>query len=59
MEKKAWQTPNLVILGRGKAEERVLAQCKTGANPGGPADNDAGCYITGTFCGECSSFDAS
>ncbi len=33
-EKKPWSKPQLLVLGRGTPEERVLAHCKH--NPGGP-----------------------
>ncbi len=28
--KKQWSKPQLIVLGRGKPEENVLAGCKTG-----------------------------
>jgi hypothetical protein len=31
-DKKEWKKPQLIILGKGKPEEHVLAACK--ANPG-------------------------
>ena len=36
--KKIWQKPQLVILGRGRPEERVLAFCKYTGNRVGPYD---------------------
>ncbi len=43
-EKKHWETPKLIILGRGKPEENVLAGCKSHPHPIGPGpsncDND-------------------
>ena len=41
-----WKAPKLVILARGKAEERVLATCK---NEGlsGPTNSNNGCLAAG------------
>ena len=35
-EKKSWEKPQLIVLGRSKPEEGVLAACKmgTGTTPG-------------------------
>jgi hypothetical protein len=47
-QKKQWQKPVLIIIGRGKPEENVLAACKinteTVLGPNGKtcADNNAG-----------------
>jgi hypothetical protein len=30
MEKKAWEKPQLIILSRGRSEERVLSSCSIG-----------------------------
>jgi hypothetical protein len=35
-EKKVWVKPQLIILERGKPEEAILANCKTGGAPIGP-----------------------
>ncbi len=46
---KRWQKPELVVLVRGKAEESVLAACKSlGSEPGdnGPAATVWRCMIT-------------
>ena len=32
--KRQWSKPQLVVLGRGKPEENVLAACKHGNGPG-------------------------
>ena len=34
-EKKQWERPRLIILGRGKPEESVLGQCKQKTISGG------------------------
>jgi hypothetical protein len=53
-KKKPWKRPQLVVLGRGKPEERVLAVCKSeSGGPGNPSfthcNQDLGkCLLTGT-----------
>ncbi len=38
--KREWITPQLIVLGRGRPEESVLANCKTGELPApGPSSN--------------------
>ena len=53
---KSWKTPKLVILVRGKPQERILEFCKNLAGgPFGPGSNNPGCYVEeGTPCVECS-----
>ena len=54
-QKKTWEKPQLVVLGRGTPEERVLKVCK-GTNWQGPitnpstgnCDNNRACYNVGT-----------
>jgi hypothetical protein len=37
--KKAWESPKLIVLMRGQAEESILANCKTYEGPDhGPID---------------------
>jgi hypothetical protein len=46
--KKAWIKPQLVILGRGAEEEKVLLACKrflTAPSPGPTHSSIIGCYI--------------
>ena len=40
-KKKVWETPQLVVLGRGRPEESVLGICKTKLTPG-PASGSTG-----------------
>ena len=49
--KKAWVTPELIVLVRSKPEEAVLEGCKTAAGDG-PGNDVGGCTIT---CANCSS----
>ncbi len=52
-QKKCWQKPVLIVIGRGAPEENVLAACKVrGANgAGGPdceqADGSGACQAQG------------
>lgn len=41
---KKWTKPQLIILGRGKTEENILAGCKN-ANGGGPASIFSKCLL--------------
>lgn len=53
-KKEKWGKPKLIILIRGKTEERVLTACKTsGGGPGGPSSANARCQQTG-YCDACS-----
>jgi hypothetical protein len=38
-QKKQWQKPVLIVIGRGKPEENVLAVCKGISNTGRPNAN--------------------
>jgi hypothetical protein len=38
-QKKQWQKPVLIIIGRGTPEENVLSACKTTANNTSPNSN--------------------
>jgi hypothetical protein len=42
MKKKRWESPKLVVLYRGKAEESVLGYCKL-AGQDGPESGFVGC----------------
>ena len=45
-KKGKWSKPKLIVLARGKPEERVLAYCK--ADPGaGPGSRERHCNPTG------------
>ncbi len=52
-----WHKPELIVLVRGTADERVLQGCKgTGAYDQGPDttwDDARPCEINGQFCGPC------
>jgi hypothetical protein len=38
--KKPWSKPQLIVLGRGKPEENVLANCKAGGFSGPGYENN-------------------
>lgn len=52
--KKQWQKPQLVILGRGTEEEKVLFACKYPGSDGptgsGGNGNNRGCSTNSTPC---------
>lgn len=51
-----WTKPELVVLQRARAEERVLGTCKI-LNAIGPADTQDSCEITG--CPQCETLSVS
>jgi hypothetical protein len=55
-KKPKWGKPKLIVLTRGKPEERVLGSCKDGTDYSGPFDEyHAGCWLYGApTCNECS-----
>ena len=50
--KKTWQKPKLIVLVRGKPEERVLGACKTSTG-GGPVSDEGSCRANEQYCGDC------
>jgi len=52
MHKKIWQKPQLIILSRGRSEEKVLEHCK-GNGDGGPVYGFDGCSQPSQGGGEC------
>jgi hypothetical protein len=58
MEKKKpkWGKPKLIVLTRGKPEERVLLACKVEGSGSGPDQNYYVCQTgpTDMMCGPCS-----
>lgn len=55
MEKKSWETPQLIVLVRSKPEEAVLLTCK-GGSPGGPGNQFGNCEEFGeAICHSCDS----
>jgi hypothetical protein len=46
-KKKQWQKPNLIFLGRGKAEESVLTACKGNNQPSSMNLSYNGCMKQG------------
>lgn len=52
-DKKKWSTPRLRVFARTRAEERVLAGCKTKYITGDPLNSWAGCYKTGFVDAPC------
>jgi hypothetical protein len=60
-DKKQWSTPRLRIFVRTRAEERVLAACKTLTQSGSPEAHNTSCWYeklpkgpTLNFCAGCS-----
>jgi hypothetical protein len=54
--KKPWQTPELVILYRGRPEESVLTHCKHSNNPPlAPSAFHDDCNTSVTSCSACQS----
>ena len=49
MDKKAWKKPQLIILSRGRSEEKVLSTCR-GLYEGMPFFNVNGCLNPGGQC---------
>ena len=60
MRKKKWNKPKLIILTRGKSEERVLLFCKGGIGTGGATgDYGSACFAGWSCHGWCSALSAS
>ncbi len=58
MNKKKWATPKLIVLVRGKPEELVLTNCKSGFNGDTPISSKEACASYASqesACAECSS----
>lgn len=51
-EKMGWENPELIVMVRSKAEERVLGACKSTPNPG-PNSGDTECFDSATSCSDC------
>ena len=47
MTKSKWTDPQLIVLGRGRPEEHVLAVCKNHYGEGGPNSGVDPCHIEG------------
>jgi len=52
-QKKAWKTPELIILVRSKPQEAVLTACKGETIQIGEASSYAGCAKPGNLGGTC------
>jgi len=50
--KKTWKSPELIILIKGRPEERVLSCCKTDTITG-PTSNLGNCVVNGQHCNPC------
>jgi hypothetical protein len=48
-----WSKPQLIILGRGKSEENVLAGCKNATQSGGSKQKYSDCRERGANCSPC------
>lgn len=44
-KKEKWSKPKLIIIARGKPEERVLTACKSGTGGGSTGSGHSGCFI--------------
>ena len=53
MPKKKWEKPKLVVLVRGKPEERVLQACKSNLFATGPSTDVAFCTAGAFVCFQC------
>jgi hypothetical protein len=51
--KKAWVTPELIVLVRSKPEEAVLSGCKVGAGTAGPGNQWASACLNTNFVDPC------
>jgi len=58
MPEKEWIKPQLIVLVRGKPEERVLAQCKS-VWGSGSNNYGSGCFEVYTCAGLCQRFEGS
>ena len=50
---KKWDKPALIILVRGKPEERILGLCKGFQLPGGAVEAFEGCIQNHVNCEDC------
>ena len=50
---KAWERPKLIVLVRGKPEERILGLCKGFQLPGGAVEAFEGCIQNHVNCEDC------
>ena len=50
--KQSWTSPELIVLVRGTADERVLGACKATPNVGSVA-GDTACFESLATCSEC------
>jgi hypothetical protein len=51
---RVWQKPELIVLSRSTAEEKVLSSCKTNSNGGtGYAGSNLSCYWGTGACEGC------
>ena len=54
--KKPWQTPELVVLFKGRPEETLLCHCKyKSVPPVAPYNHKDSCYQNPMCCSACSS----
>lgn len=51
--KKTWETPKLIVLVRGRMEERILGACKSFQIPTGPNANVSYCEGGDGICPNC------
>jgi hypothetical protein len=57
---RVWQKPELIVLSRSTAEEKVLSSCKTNSNGGtGYANFNLSCYWGVSVCYSCEGASAS
>jgi len=58
--RKLWKRPELIVLVRGTADERVLQGCKSDGYDNGPETSFSGgtpCWTNGINCAACSVVD--
>ena len=51
--KRAWSSPELIVLVRGKPEESVLVACKNRSTQPSAVNEYLGCATLGTYCYAC------
>ena len=57
---RVWQKPELIVLSRSTAEEKVLSSCKTNSNGGtGYNNSNLSCYWGTGACNSCQGASAS
>jgi hypothetical protein len=51
--RKSWKKPKLIVLVKGRADERVLAGCASDVSGSTAVVEKAACEVNSSFCNEC------